>query len=246
MTAVAARAQLGTLAERELAVVLGSPGTLLMFLVQPLLVGAVLGAAWQRGEATPSTYLCMAIAAVYLGCMNAAATIVRERAVLQRERMVGLRLWPYLISKTSVLSVVCGVQMGLLLWAQGTLMHLPPGVVNHVGMFVLLWCAALAATGLGLAISAFAGSTYVAVIAVPILIIPQIVFSRVVLGPAGIEKRVPSLVEKATVTRWTYEALEALVRDQSAWTVAQGVLVPLLQLALLLGVAAARLRMEDR
>jgi len=243
---VPARAQFGTLAERELAMLLGSPGTLLMFLAQPLMVGAVLGLAWRRAEATPSTFLCMAIAAVYLGCMNAAGAIVRERAVLRRERMVGLRIWPYLLSKTAVLAVVVAVQTGLLLWVQGSLMHLPPGVGNHLGMFLVLACAALAATGLGLAISALAGSTYVAVIAVPILIIPQIVFSRVVLGKVGIEKQIPALVEKLTITRWAYEALEALARDHGAWTVAQGVLVPLLQLGVLLGVAATRLWADDR
>jgi len=237
--------QLSVLIDRTIAIYLGSPATLLVLFVQPPLVGAILGLGWQKQEPRPATYLCMAIAAIYVGCMNAAVAIVRERAIFDRERMFCLHIWSYLLSKTCVLAAVCALQMVLLLVAQASLMHLPPGVGNHLLFFLLLLFAAVAATGLGLAISAFARSSYMAVIAVPVLVIPQIVFSVVVLGENDNAKRFPSLIEKLTITKWSFEALRAVGESGEQWMIVRGGLMMLLQLAVLLVVAAFKLRLDD-
>ena len=236
--------QLSTLLDRTLMIYLGSPVTLLIMLLQPPLVGAILGLAWQRQEPTNATFLCMAIAAIYIGAMNSATAIVRERAILERERMFRLSVWAYLLSKITVLAGVCVVQMVLLLVTQASLMHLPAGVGNHIGLAVALTLAATCATGLGLTISAFARSTYVAVLLVPILIIPQIVFTEVVLK-GGIDRQIPELVEKVTITKWGYEALHMVGRDGPWTTFAGSVAMMLLLLAVFLGVAAFKLKLED-
>lgn len=240
------RRQLSVLLDRNLAVLFGSPGTLALLLVQPPLVGAVLGLAWQGQEGTAATYLCMAIAAVYIGCMNAAGAIVRERAIFQRERMFLLSIPAYVLSKALVLLVVVQLQMVLLLAAQGRLMHLPPGALNHVLLLLCLGATAGAATGLGLLISAVARTSYAAVVSVPVLIIPQIVFSEVVLGGVGIDKAVPSVVEKVTLTKWGYEALQVVARDGSPWTYLGSLALLAGMLAGLLSLAALKLKMDDR
>ena len=239
------KSQLGTLLDRTIAIHLGSMSTLAILLLQPPLVGLILGAGWSNQEATPATFLCMAIAAVYIGCMNAATAIVRERAVFNRERMFCLSIWAYLLSKTVILSVVCAVQMVLLLVAQSHLMHLP-GVGTKLLMFVALWLTALAATGLGLAISAFSRNTYMAVILVPVLLIPQIVFSRVVLGETGIDKQIPSVVEKITLTKWGFQALETASKtDTDEWMFLSGMAILVAQLCAFLIVAALKLKTDE-
>jgi hypothetical protein len=238
------RSQLGTLLDRTLAVLLGGPGTLAILMLQPPLVGAILGLGWQAQEPTPATYLCMAIAAIYIGCMNAATAIVRERPVLQRERMFNLNIWSYLLSKTVVLAVVCVLQMVLMLLAQGQLMHLPPGILNHTLLLLFLSLAGLAATGLGLAISAFSNSSYMAVILVPVLIIPQIVFSEVVLGEIGIGRRFPELIEKVTITKWGFEALRAVGEGGQLWILVRSGSLLLLLMGLFLSLAALKLKLD--
>ena len=240
------KSQLGTLLDRTIAIHLGSPGTLLILLLQPPLVGVILGAGWSNQEAVPATYLCMAIAAVYIGCMNAATAIVRERAVFNRERMFCLNIWAYLLSKTTILSVVCAVQMVLLLVAQARLMHMPTGVGANLLMFAALTATAISATGLGLAISAFSRSTYMAVILVPVLLIPQIVFSRVVLGESGVAKQIPSVVEKITITKWGFEALETAGKmDTDEWIFLRGAAILALQLCIFLMIAAFKLKADE-
>ena len=236
--------QLSTLLDRTLLIYLGSPTTLLIMMVQPPLVGAILGAAWRNQEPTNATWLCMAIAAIYIGAMNSAAAIVRERAILERERMFRLSIWAYLLSKIMVLAGVCVAQMALLLTAQSQLMHLPAGVGNHLLLGLALTLAAVCATGLGLAISAFARSTYVAVLLVPILIIPQIVFTEVVLK-GGIDRQIPEVVEKVTITKWGYEALHMVGTDGEWGTFVGSTVMMLLLLALFLLIAALKLRLDD-
>ena len=239
------KSQLGTLLDRTVAIHLGSLSTLVILMVQPPLVGLILGAGWSNQEATAATYLCMAIAAVYIGCMNAATSIVREREVFNRERMFCLNIWAYLLSKTTILSVVCAVQMVLLLVAQTQLMHLP-GVGTKILMFFALWLTALAATGLGLAISAFSRNTYMAVILVPVLLIPQIVFSRVVLGESGIAKQIPSVIEKITLTKWGFQALETAGKsDTDEWVFLSGAAILVVQLCIFLLVAALKLKTDE-
>ena len=239
------KSQLGTLLDRTVAIHLGSLSTLVILMVQPPLVGLILGAGWSNQEATAATYLCMSIAAVYIGCMNAATSIVREREVFNRERMFCLNIWAYLLSKTTILSVVCAVQMVLLLVAQTQLMHLP-GVGTKILMFFALWLTALAATGLGLAISAFSRNTYMAVILVPVLLIPQIVFSRVVLGESGIAKQIPSVIEKITLTKWGFQALETAGKsDTDEWVFLSGAAILVVQLCIFLLVAALKLKTDE-
>ncbi len=237
--------QLSTLLDRTVMVYLGSPTALLIMLVQPPLIGLILGFGWQNQEATRATFLCMSIAAIYIGSMNAATAIVRERPIFDRERMFRLSIWAYLLSKLAVLAAVCAGQMVLLLVAQSYLMHLPAGVWNHILLVVALTVSGVAATGLGLAISAFARSSYVAVLLVPVLIIPQIVFTEVVLK-GGIEKKVPAVVEKITITKWGFEALYMVGSDGKWGSFAGSVLAMLALLAGFLTLAALKLRLDDR
>lgn len=238
--------QLSTLIDRTVATHTGSLTTLVILFLQPPLVGMILGLGWQKQEATASTYLCMAIAAVYLGCMNAACAIVKERAIFDRERMFCLNIWAYLLAKMVVLGLVSILQMVLLLAAQGYFMHLEPGIGSHLLFLIGLVASAAAATALGLAISAFATSSYMAVILVPVLIIPQIVFSKVVLGASGIDKRIPSIIEKITITKWGFEALETVDGDAEAWIVVRSCFWLMVQLWVFLTAAALKLKLDDR
>ncbi|MBI5596264.1 MAG: ABC transporter permease [Elusimicrobia bacterium] len=238
------RSQLDILTDRALAVHAGAPGALLALLVQAPAIGAFIGLAWRSAEPTPAVHFVMTIAALWMGCMNSCTAIVQERAVFDRERMFELDIRAYLLSKMSVLTALAALQALLLLVSAGNLMHLPSSWVSRALYFIALTATGTAASALGLAVSAFSRSPQGAVVAVPILLIPQVVFSRLLLQEA-VERTVPKAIHRLTLTKWCYDALET-ARNDIEWT-DQGAAVLFLGLwtAVLLSVAAAKLRWDD-
>ncbi|MBI4677618.1 MAG: ABC transporter permease [Elusimicrobia bacterium] len=206
MARPAFRRQLDVLVGRAIAVHFGSAGTLLMMVAQAPIIGSFIGLAWKGQEAAPQTYFMMAVAALWMGCMNATTSIVVERQIFERERMFDLNIWSYLLSKLAVLGVICGLQTMLMLAAQARLMHLKESPVSLGLFFLALSATAAASASLGLLISSIARTAYGAVVAVPIALIPQAVFSEVLLQ-GNIEKTLPSVLEKLTLTKWCYKAL---------------------------------------
>lgn len=238
------RRQLDVLADRTLAVHMGSPGTVLLLAAQAPAIGACIGLAWRDSTPTPAAHFVMAVAAVWMGCMNACTAIVQERAVFDRERMFDLDIRAYLLSKMAVLTALGALQAALLLAAAGSLMHLPAGPVPKALEFLALTLTSAAASALGLLISAFAKNAQSAVVIVPILLIPQVVFSQLLLQDR-VDKPVPKAVHRMTLTKWCYEALENAPNDikwldhLAAWA-ALGAWA-----AAFLAAAAFKLRLDD-
>ncbi|MFA5140739.1 MAG: ABC transporter permease [Elusimicrobiota bacterium] len=238
------RRQLDLLTGRQLAVYSGSAGTLLLMCVQAPLIGYFIGLAWKSQEAAPQTYFIMAVAAVWMGCMNACTAIVQERQVFARERMFDLDIRSYLLSKLSVLCVICCLQSVLLLAAQGRLMHLKDSVLAQGLLFLVLSATGVAASALGLLISSFARTSHGAAVAVPILLIPQVIFSEALLQQ-NIRNAVPSFIEKLTLTKWCYEALLDIHKGAGFLKQTGSLLALSAGLVLFLALAFVKLRMDE-
>ncbi len=219
------RRQLDILVDRNLAIHAGAFSTALLMLLQAPVIGGFIGLAWKGQEPVPQTYFVMAVAALWMGCMNATTSVVQERAVYMRERMFELDLAAYLLSKLAVLAVLGAVQTVLLLAAQGRLMHLKESLGPLTLAFLVMAATNIASAGLGLLISCVAKTSYGAVVAVPILLIPQVLFSKIILQ-GNIDKGVPSVLEKLTLTKWCYDAL-VNIQDGAAWSTQLGSLAAL-------------------
>jgi ABC-type multidrug transport system ATPase subunit/pSer/pThr/pTyr-binding forkhead associated (FHA) protein len=148
---------------------------LILFAGQPVLIGLLLAVAAAGDKDQSATKLFLAcIAAFWMACGNAASEIVRERAVFERERFAGLGIGAYLGAKFAWMWLLSLLQAVLLL-----------GVLKFFGglrgsiewQFLALAGASLAATGIGLCISAWARTVLQAVLLVPVVTIPQILFS---------------------------------------------------------------------
>ncbi|MGL4550462.1 MAG: ABC transporter permease, partial [Gemmataceae bacterium] len=129
----------------------------------------------------------LSVVVMWFGCNNAAREIVKEEAILARERAVNLRLLPYLASKFVVLGAVTTLQVGLLMvLVYGPLEWLAANVPGHTvpppqlaagygvqfGVFALL---GLVGVALGLAISAAVATAERANALLPYAIIPQMI-----------------------------------------------------------------------
>jgi hypothetical protein len=143
----------------------------------------------------------LALSAMWFGTNNAAKEITKEAEVYRRERMVNLRIGPYLFSKVVVLGALALLQCALLLGV----VELAIGVPGKLGeVYLILILVGLAGVTLGLAVSALAGSTDKAVALVPILLIPQIIFAGV-LRPVEDMDVVSRQISKVMAVRWGYE-----------------------------------------
>jgi ABC-type multidrug transport system ATPase subunit/pSer/pThr/pTyr-binding forkhead associated (FHA) protein len=150
----------------------------------------------------------MALSANLLGVFAAAYEIIKEQAIYQRERMVNLKILPYLGSKFGVLGLFIMLQCLLLLIVLAFKVNFPTSgavVWAPLEYYFTLVFTALASVALGLFISALASSRDMVIYLVLIALFGQIVFSGAIFELTPLTQPLSWL----TVTRWSLEALGA-------------------------------------
>ncbi len=124
----------------------------------------------------------MAFAAVMFGCINGAREIVKEAPIYQRERTVNLGIMPYMFSKITVLGVLCLAQSLVLTFfvsIKAPFPHatfLPP----FLEIYVTMALTSLAGLMMGLTVSAVVPNNDRAMSIVPLVLIPQVIFSGII------------------------------------------------------------------
>lgn len=175
---------------RQWAVLRSDWKNLFLVLGQPVLIGLMV--AWVTHDPPLLLFFAM-ISTLWFGCGNAAQEIVKELPMFRRERLIGLGRNAYLLSKFLSLARITAVQ-SLLLY--GVMQLCARGIGGSVGWQVGgLVATAFASVGLGLAISALSRTILQAVMLVPLILIPQILFSGFT-PPAGDMKPGPHLVSR--------------------------------------------------
>ena len=202
------------LAARYRATLLGEPGGLLLLLLQAPLIGWLCAVVWGSIERdTPALYFVLCLTAVWFGCINACREIVKERAIFERERLFGVRPRDYVLSKVRVLAGLGALQVVLL---QGTV-EWSLALRGPMPLELLaLFGASLAGTGLGLLVSALASTQERAVFAVPLLLLPQILFSELAI-PDTLYSDVVAAVEKAMPVHWAFRVFEESTALEPRW-----------------------------
>jgi len=121
----------------------------------------------------------MAFAAVMFGCINGAREIVKEAPIYRRERTVNLGIIPYMFSKIVVLGALCLIQSAILVLVVNAVAHIQQGVILPAPLEVYITMALTSLAGLmiGLTLSALAPNNDRAVSFIPIILIPQVIFS---------------------------------------------------------------------
>jgi ABC-type multidrug transport system ATPase subunit len=149
----------------------------------------------------PVIHFLMVVAAIWFGCNNAARDIVGEWTIYKRERMVTLKLLPYIFSKLAVLLGLCIFQCGSML----AIVYLACGLHSNFGLdFIVLLLSSMIGAGLGLAISAFSKTNESAIAMLPVVLLPIIALGGgmrpIYMMP---QARVISMV---IPSRWSFEA----------------------------------------
>ncbi len=146
-------------------------------------VGAVMESAEAAGGGNAETTLfIMAFAAVMFGCINGAREIVKEAPIYKRERTVNLGIVPYMFSKIIVLGILCLAQslvLTFLVSIKAPFMHstlFPP----FMEIYITMALTSLAGLMLGLTVSALVPNNDRAMSIVPLVLIPQVIFSGII------------------------------------------------------------------
>ena len=151
-------------------------------------------------------YFVLGLVSIWFGTSIASREIIRERAVYTRERMVNLRLFPYVGSKLFVLALIVSLQCALLFAAfkffhYTGLMSMPGWAVPQ---FFVMIVASLVGIGLGLFVSAIVKTSEMATSLIPLILIPQIIFSGLVGVPQGAAKAVGAIMPAT----WAFDGLK--------------------------------------
>ncbi len=126
----------------------------------------------------------MAFAAVMFGCINGAREIVKEAPIYRRERAVNLGIAPYMFSKIVVLGFLCLLQSAILVAMVNVVAPFHQGIFLPIGLEIYITMALTSLAGLmvGLLISAVAPNNDRATSFIPLILIPQVIFSGIVFA----------------------------------------------------------------
>jgi len=154
-------------------------------------------------------YLFMSvIVALFMGLTVSAEEIIRDRKILKREKFLHLSRSSYVFSKISILFTLSAIQTILFVLVGNYILGIQGLFFQH--WFILL-SASCFANLLGLNISSGFNSAVTIYILIPLLLIPQLILSGVVvkfdkLNPRiGNAETVP-LVGDLMASRWAFEA----------------------------------------
>jgi ABC-type multidrug transport system ATPase subunit len=119
------------------------------------------------------TYLFLSlIVAMFLGLTNSADDIIRDRAVLQRERNLNVRLPYYVASKTLTLGIFALVQCILFIIIGNYVLQIRGMFWAYLG---IVFMTAMGGVALGLVVSSLVADPKTAANIVPLVLIPQII-----------------------------------------------------------------------
>ncbi|HWT03235.1 MAG TPA: FHA domain-containing protein, partial [Pyrinomonadaceae bacterium] len=204
--------QWATLARRYMEVLSRDKFNLLILFGQAPIIAFLTYLVVGSNQPRDFPYFMLALVAIWFGTSISAREIIRERPVYNRERMVNLGLLPYVGSKLLVLSVIVGLQCILLF---GTLklfhylgmMKLPPDSPSDtLAQLLVMILTGMVGIALGLFISSIVKTSEMATSLVPLILIPQILFSGLVGVPSGTARYIGA----AMPATWSFDEIKRL------------------------------------
>ncbi len=147
--------------------------------------------------------------AVIVGSLTTMREIVKEAEIYRRERMIGLKILPYIFSKVWLSIILAIYQSAIFLVTKAIAVDLPGGWQVGAAMYFTLFLATLGGMIMGLLVSALSSSQNVAPLLTVLFLVPQITLAGSFLplhsiGPIG------QAISQFTVTRWTFETMVTL------------------------------------
>lgn len=202
--------QTGVLAARYARCLFREGRTLRVLLLQAPVIGLCIGLVLPRNVLASSSLgsfyavllsFLLVTGSIWLGTTSSCREVVKERVIVEREAAAGVRLDAYLTAKVMVLFALALVQVVILVAVTVLLQPLnvePAGYLTIGGLCVLV---AWASVGMGLTLSARARSADQASSAVPLILIPQLLFAGAII-PTSIMPVPIKALSNLTFSHW--------------------------------------------
>lgn len=136
---------------------------------------------------------------VMVGGLSQMRELVKERDIYRRERVVNLRLIPYILSKLWLAMLLSFYQAIIFVTVRYLAFEMPGGFTEALFLFISLMLLALAGAMLGLFASAVAPNANSVPLILLLLLIPQIVLSGALVP-------LPPMVTMPASNRWAFQA----------------------------------------
>jgi ABC-type multidrug transport system ATPase subunit len=156
----------------------------------------------------PVYFFMSVVVALFFGLTMSAEEIFRDRKILKREQFLHLSRSSYLTSKVLVLFLISAIQTVLFTVVGNAVLEIP---LTEMRYWLILFSCTCFANMLGLNISASFNSAVTIYILIPLLIIPQLLLSGVVISFDKFNPRVGKPVGvpfmgEVMASRWAFEA----------------------------------------
>lgn len=157
-----------------------------------------------------SIFFLIIASSIWFGVVNGSREIVAEKCTLKREAKGPLLISSYLLSKITILGLIAVLQTGLLIILTA---HLFEMAINELVQFwIILIATSLAAIGLSLFISAMVSTEQASLMAVPLIVIPQLFLGGLIRPMSYLTG---SLIEKMHIgdlilQKWAFKTILAV------------------------------------
>jgi ABC-type multidrug transport system ATPase subunit len=157
----------------------------------------------------PSYLFMCVVGAIFFGLSASAQEIIKDRKLLQREKFLNLSRNSYLLSKVFVMFIVSAIQSLSFILVGNSILEID---LLTPQFFAIMFSASVCSNLIGLNISSALNSEVAIYILIPLILVPQLLFSGVVVRFDKLHKallttsNVPVIAD-VMVSRWAYEAL---------------------------------------
>lgn len=168
-----------------------------------------LGYNFRINDNIPVFIFMSVIVAIFVGLTVSAEEIIRDRKILTREKFLNLSKGSYLSAKIVVLFVISMIQTFLFVVIGNAILGIKGMTFAY---WLILFSSSAFSNILGLNISASFKTVKVIYIVIPLIVIPQLLFSGVIvsfdkLNPAFSSQKGVPFIGNIMTSRWAYEAI---------------------------------------
>jgi ABC transport system ATP-binding/permease protein len=141
--------------------------------------------------------------AILVGGLSQMRELVKERDIYRRERLVNLRLIPYIMSKIWIAVILALYMAGVFVLIRHLAFEMPGGSQEVLFLYVTMFLLVTAGMMLGLFASALSPNANSAPLLLILFLIPQILLS-------GAMVPLPSATTSVASSRWAFQAIMAI------------------------------------
>jgi ABC-type multidrug transport system ATPase subunit/pSer/pThr/pTyr-binding forkhead associated (FHA) protein len=153
---------------------------MLILMAQTPLITLLLGFVYKMSilQFPISFYFCLAVTGIWVGGLDAVREVAAELPLLAREARCGMNRWAYIVARIIAAAALSAAQAALFAVSAVTIFK---NLEFSGPLLVLLYAAVFSGNLLGLAVSACSGGVGRAISTLPIVLIPQIFFSGILV-----------------------------------------------------------------